>query len=249
MAGSNARRTSAGRPRHVASAQPNLAPRDQIVDVAARLFATRGFAATSTREIADGVGIRQASLYYHFSGKDEILGELLQRSIRPTVDKLEKLELLSAPEGEVSADVVLYVLALLDVDTLVGAPHNAGILTRLPEVQGADVFADFRLARDDLAAAYGRLGAKVEASLGRGDAEMAKSLRPMACLDLGTLLLQLVEVVISLRASGQAVSERVAGNIAGACLRVCGASADRVREAATAAPDVLATFASRLGHG
>lgn len=51
-----------------------MAPREEILDAAAGLFVDRGFEGTSTREIAEAVGIRQASVYYHFpSGKDEIL--------------------------------------------------------------------------------------------------------------------------------------------------------------------------------
>lgn len=92
------RRTSPGRPRHVVSTSA-ASPRDQVLDAAAELFVTRGFAATSTREIAEKVGIRQASLYYHFAGKDEILAELLQRSVRPTMDNVAKIEALVPPSN------------------------------------------------------------------------------------------------------------------------------------------------------
>ena len=47
--------------------------REEILAAAAGLFAERGYAATSTRLIADTVGIRQASLYYHFANKEQIL--------------------------------------------------------------------------------------------------------------------------------------------------------------------------------
>ena len=62
-----------------------MAPRAQILDAAAELFVRQGLAATTTRQIADRVGIRQASLYYHFAGKDEILLELLTQSVRPSL--------------------------------------------------------------------------------------------------------------------------------------------------------------------
>ncbi|MGH3975407.1 MAG: TetR/AcrR family transcriptional regulator, partial [Pseudonocardiaceae bacterium] len=66
----------------VAGGRPSwMEPREEILNIAAGLFVERGFAATSTREIAEVVGIRQASLYFHFANKEEILGELLQRSI------------------------------------------------------------------------------------------------------------------------------------------------------------------------
>jgi AcrR family transcriptional regulator len=48
--------------------------RDQeITDAAAKVFAERGFHGATTQDIADQLGIRQASLYYYFSTKDEAL--------------------------------------------------------------------------------------------------------------------------------------------------------------------------------
>jgi AcrR family transcriptional regulator len=72
-----------GRPRAVPDAGSPLSPREQILDAAAALFAEHGLSGTSTRAIAERVGIRQASLYYHFAGKDDLLVELLTRSVRP----------------------------------------------------------------------------------------------------------------------------------------------------------------------
>lgn len=117
MSSAHDRRPRPGRPRHISGPNSSLSPRDQILDASARLFVHQGFAATSTREIAERVGIRQASIYYHFpSGKDEILGELLEKSVRPTVDKVAQIEGMCPPEAPETA---LYVLMLLDVRTLV----------------------------------------------------------------------------------------------------------------------------------
>jgi AcrR family transcriptional regulator len=92
-----------------------IQPREEILDIAAGLFVDQGIAATSTRDIAEAVGVRQSSLYYHYpSGKDEMLAELLQRSIRPTLDKIEKIEALSA-EPDATPEVLLYLLVTLDV--------------------------------------------------------------------------------------------------------------------------------------
>ncbi len=45
----------------------------QIIEAAARVFAERGFHGATTQDIADVLGIRQASLYYYFSSKEEAL--------------------------------------------------------------------------------------------------------------------------------------------------------------------------------
>src|SRR5215471_20006221 len=45
----------------------------EIIDAAARVFAERGFHGATTQDIADVLGIRQASLYYYFSSKEGAL--------------------------------------------------------------------------------------------------------------------------------------------------------------------------------
>lgn len=45
----------------------------EIIEAAARVFAERGFHGATTQDIADVLGIRQASLYYYFSSKEAAL--------------------------------------------------------------------------------------------------------------------------------------------------------------------------------
>lgn len=52
------------------------ATRDRILLEASRLFATHGFRGASTRQIANGVGIRQPSIFKHFASKQAMLAEL-----------------------------------------------------------------------------------------------------------------------------------------------------------------------------
>ena len=51
--------------------------RDEILAIAAQLFAERGFAATTVREIADAAGILSGSLYHHFDSKESMVDELV----------------------------------------------------------------------------------------------------------------------------------------------------------------------------
>ena len=55
--------------------------RQQILAAAARLFAQQGFAPTTLRQMADAVGIKAGSVYYHFEGKDEIAACVLDGGI------------------------------------------------------------------------------------------------------------------------------------------------------------------------
>ncbi len=56
--------------------------RARIFDASIDLFAQRGFDAVTMQEIADAVGIKKASLYYHFSSKDQILEKILEYPMR-----------------------------------------------------------------------------------------------------------------------------------------------------------------------
>jgi AcrR family transcriptional regulator len=52
----------------------------RILDVAEALFMDRGYSAITLRDIADELGIKQASLYYHFpAGKEQIFVAMAER--------------------------------------------------------------------------------------------------------------------------------------------------------------------------
>lgn len=53
--------------------------KDRILDVATDLFSRQGFSAVSIRDITRAVGIKESSLYNHFTSKDAILAEILGR--------------------------------------------------------------------------------------------------------------------------------------------------------------------------
>ena len=83
-------------------AERTLSSRDQLLEVAARHFAARGYAAVTIRDIADDLGIRQPSIYYHVpGGKQDLYVEVTLRhferhregalaSIGPVTDSLEQ---------------------------------------------------------------------------------------------------------------------------------------------------------------
>lgn len=203
------------------SAQFEGSPREQILEVAARLFTRKGYAATSTREIAEAVGIRQASLYYHFAGKGEIVTELLAQTIRPTVDSVARIEALTE-----DPDTVLHLVALTDVRTLLKAPHNIGWLYLAPDVAQVEGFEEFTEAREDLAATYARLAEPIATPAVLGS---------LGAIRLGEKLVHNVEEVIGLRNAGCRIDVDEAVSIASSCLRLCGLDQARIDLAAKTA--------------
>ena len=71
--------------------------KERILNVAERLFADRGFPATSLRDLTSEAGVNIASVNYHFGSKDALLAAVLERRLRPV--NARRLELLDAIES------------------------------------------------------------------------------------------------------------------------------------------------------
>lgn len=66
--------------------------RKHILDTAEYLFATRGFAATSVREIAEQVDVTPAMVHYYFGSKKRLLQAVMEQVLEPLTDALEDLQ-------------------------------------------------------------------------------------------------------------------------------------------------------------
>lgn len=55
--------------------------KNEILDVAERLFGIKGFDNTSTNDILNKIGIARGTLYYHFKSKEDILDAMIDRTI------------------------------------------------------------------------------------------------------------------------------------------------------------------------
>ena len=80
--------------------------RELILLEASRLFASRGYLGTSTRDIATAVGIQQPSMYSHFASKHAIAEELLRRDLTAGIAALERL---SAEGGGAALELYRYL--------------------------------------------------------------------------------------------------------------------------------------------
>ena len=72
--------------------------KDRVLDVAERLFAEKGFAQTSLRDITAEAGVNLAAVNYHFQSKDHLIAAVFERRIGPINEK--RLAMLDALEGQ-----------------------------------------------------------------------------------------------------------------------------------------------------
>jgi len=59
------------------TAEPTATRREELLAIAARLFAEKGFRNTTVRDIADAAGILSGSLYHHFDSKESMVDDIL----------------------------------------------------------------------------------------------------------------------------------------------------------------------------
>ncbi|HET8803482.1 MAG TPA: TetR/AcrR family transcriptional regulator [Aequorivita sp.] len=62
---------------YLAMTMKNISRKDEIIQVASRLFYEKGYKTVSMRDIATAMDIKAASLYNHINGKQEILSEII----------------------------------------------------------------------------------------------------------------------------------------------------------------------------
>jgi TetR/AcrR family transcriptional regulator len=65
--------------------------RERLLRVAGTLFTTRGYAATSVREIVEGAGVTKPLLYHHFGSKEGIFLALIRQLERDLEERLEAI--------------------------------------------------------------------------------------------------------------------------------------------------------------
>src|ERR1700728_556642 len=67
--------------------RPSDITRDRIFKAAERIFAERGYDATSVRAIVAKARVNQAAINYHFAGKDGLYREVLRAAFRALTEQ------------------------------------------------------------------------------------------------------------------------------------------------------------------
>ena len=85
-----------------------------ILDVAARLFREKGYAATSMRDIAAAAQMLPGSLYYHFAAKEDLLVAVYEQGVRLISERVRAAAAkVAAPWQRLEAAAVAHMEALL----------------------------------------------------------------------------------------------------------------------------------------
>jgi TetR/AcrR family transcriptional regulator of autoinduction and epiphytic fitness len=135
--------------------------RRRLVDAAAKVFAARGFEATSMDEIAHEAGAGKPTLYRYFAGKDALFEAVFVEAL----DTLEARLDIAEREASGHADKLL---AMLRPIAATFREHVASLRTLSDSASGAD-----RARRRILRERRGRIEARIAAILLRAQASGA----------------------------------------------------------------------------
>lgn len=140
--------------------------RAEILATATGLFLDHGFAATSMAALARAVGIQKASLYHHFSSKEELFVACVSEGYEATVRRLEALRADPEPSDADRIRATMEELYRINLETHVGrmAPLISEVAQDIPSV--AETFHGGFITRQ-----YGIVRGMVEDGIARGSFE------------------------------------------------------------------------------
>jgi AcrR family transcriptional regulator len=121
--------------------------RQRLTDAALTLFATKGFAATGIREIAEAAGLSSASLYHYMGTKEDLLSDLMRDGLGRFVDAGRRaIADVAGPE--------LQIVALTRVHVATEAVMRRMSVVIDGEVRSLSDGADVLALRDDYEALW-----------------------------------------------------------------------------------------------
>lgn len=114
------------------------ARRRQIMQEAAKLFGSRGFEATTIRDIASAAGILGGSIYYHFGSKEDIFLAVHSAGMETITNSvLEAIQGIDDPWQQLEAAAVAHCNALLssgELPVIVSPYYSESLKTLRPHL-------------------------------------------------------------------------------------------------------------------
>lgn len=87
---------------------------DRLLQTAAALFREKGYAATTTRELSERLGIEKGSLYHHVRGKEDLLLSISVKSLRRIEEAVAAAAAAAEPAERLEAVIATHVQTALD---------------------------------------------------------------------------------------------------------------------------------------
>lgn len=84
--------------------------REKILQSAIRLFAEKGYQATSIQDIADDCSIAKGSIYKYYDSKEELYISILEKRQQDMIDAVEKIRERKLPSRETFLEEIAYQL-------------------------------------------------------------------------------------------------------------------------------------------
>lgn len=123
-----------------------------VLDAAARLFAIKGYSATSMRDIAQACDMLPGSLYYHFAAKEDLLAAVYEAGVRELLEAVR-----AAVQQESDAWARLEAACTAHLESLLGHSDYAQVLVRVLPADVAHAAARLKALRADYERAFREL--------------------------------------------------------------------------------------------
>lgn len=116
------------------------------------LFATRGYKATTMRDIAAEVGMQPGSLYYHFASKQELLQAIYEIAVKQAQARLD--EAIAEPHDP---KTVFERAIIAHTETMLDQNNYAKVMTGVLPLDAPEIQADLTAMRDGYEATFTRI--------------------------------------------------------------------------------------------
>jgi AcrR family transcriptional regulator len=131
--------------------------RDQILDVAERLFAEKGVSETSVRAITSEAGVNVAAINYYFGTKDDLFHEAVTRRITPLNE--ERYLLLDSCFIEGSTEQpdierILFALVAPSINLCFDYPYFARFASHLRLYTNKSLWEDYRTRQQGMVSRF-----------------------------------------------------------------------------------------------
>jgi AcrR family transcriptional regulator len=108
--------------------------REEVMEAAASLVATKGYAATTFADIADAVGVDRATLYYYFKSKTEITRAAIGGTMERSLAELQRIMALEEPAAEKVRLFIRRLVAAFEEAYPYGSLYFQGDIWRSPDL-------------------------------------------------------------------------------------------------------------------